>query len=228
MSSRRRKAMVGTDVVVLGAEEGGVIGGPGSQGLADWLRRQDAMGGRRQMWVGEKANPTRPLAEAVGTAVRHRSEVGDKTPMVEAPGPVATETTAAFLRSEMAERLGIRRLHDEVHGLDRCFFAAVPDYSQVAPLCRGILEAAAEVVVRLHPRELGGIETGSPLMTVHILDAFFASRLGEDLEEPGRKLVRNALVLSCEILARGTPGRHQAAVCMEAVRFLVANLLVLI
>jgi hypothetical protein len=65
-------------------------------------------------------------------------------------------------------------------------------------------------------------------VAIHVLDSFFASRLGENLDEPGRKLTRTALVLSHDQVQLGTPGCRQAAVCMESIRFVVSSLLVLL
>ncbi|MEN9600619.1 MAG: hypothetical protein RIS56_225, partial [Verrucomicrobiota bacterium] len=49
-----------------------------------------------------------------------------------------------------------------------------------------------------------------------------------NLDEPSRKLMRDLVVLTDELLNLGTAGRCQATVCMESVRFLVSSLLVLL
>jgi hypothetical protein len=139
------------------------------------------------------------------------------------------DPTPEFLRSELAQRLGIRDLYEAVRSLDDCFFSPAPDYPAVGVLCQRILCAAAEVVVRMYPKELGGLTSITPVMATHVLDSFFASRMGEDLEAaPNRKLLRNALVLSLDQLELGTPARWQAASCMESIRFVVSSLLVLL
>ncbi len=86
----------------------------------------------------------------------------------------------------------------------------------------------AEVVVRVYPRELSGVDPSTPTVAIHVLDSFFASRLGENLDEPGRKLTRTALVLSDDQVQLGAPGCRQAAVCMEFIRFVVSSLLILL
>ncbi len=58
--------------------------------------------------------------------------------------------------------------------------------------------------------------------------SFFASRIGENLDEPSRKLMQRLVVLTDDLLHLGTAGRSQATVCMESVRFLVSSLLVLL
>jgi hypothetical protein len=112
--------------------------------------------------------------------------------------------------------------------LDECFFSPISDYPKVGVLCQRILCAAAEVVVRVYPKELSGVDPSTPSVAIHVLDSFFASRLGENLDEPGRKLTRTALVLSHDQVQLGTPGCRQAAVCMESIRFVVSSLLVLL
>jgi len=139
-----------------------------------------------------------------------------------------SDEAAEFLRSDLAHRLGFRELYGAVRSLDDCFFSTAPDYPQVGVRCRRILCAAAGVVVRLHPDQLSRVDTGTPAVAAHVLDAFFASRLGEDLEEPRRKLLRNALVLSLDQMELGTSRRCQAAVCMESIRFIVSSLLLLV
>ncbi|MFM7102138.1 MAG: hypothetical protein ACKO3N_13315 [Verrucomicrobiota bacterium] len=150
------------------------------------------------------------------------------TPPWEEPARTPPEKTEAFLRSEVAEKLGVRHLHEVVRSLDECFFSPTPDYPKVGVLCQRILCAAAEVVVRVYPKELSGVDPSTPSVAIHVLDSFFASRLGENLDEPGRKLTRTALVLSHDQVQLGTPGRRQAAACMESIRFVVSSLLVLL
>lgn len=65
-------------------------------------------------------------------------------------------------------------------------------------------------------------------MAIPVLSSFSASRLGENLDEPGRKRTRTALVFSYDQVQLGTPGCRQAAVCMESIRFVVSSLLVLL
>ncbi len=65
-------------------------------------------------------------------------------------------------------------------------------------------------------------------MAIPVLASFFASRLGENLDEPGRKRTRTALVFSYAQVQLGTLGCRQAAVCMESIRFVVSSLLVLL
>ena len=117
------------------------------------------------------------------------------TPPWEEPARTPPEKTEAFLRSEVAEKLGVRHLHEVVRSLDECFFSPTPDYPKVGVLCQRSLCAAAEVVVRVYPKELSGVDPSTPSVAIHVLDSFFASRLGENLDEPGRKLTWTALVL---------------------------------
>ncbi len=72
------------------------------------------------------------------------------------------------------------------------------------------------------------VDVRQPRVAVHVLDSFFASRLGENLDEPSRKLMRRLVVLTDELLNLGTAGHCQATVCMESVRLLVSSLLVLL
>ena len=72
------------------------------------------------------------------------------------------------------------------------------------------------------------MDPSTPSVAIHVLDSLFASRLGENLDEPGRKLTRTALVLAHDQVQLGTPGRRQAAACMESIRFVVSSLLVLL
>jgi len=65
-------------------------------------------------------------------------------------------------------------------------------------------------------------------VAIPVLASFFASRLGENLDEPGRKRTRTALGFSYDQLQLGTPGCRQAAVCVESIRFVVSSLLVLL
>jgi hypothetical protein len=62
----------------------------------------------------------------------------------------------------------------------------------------------------LTPRELSGVDVNQPRVAAHVLDSFFASRLGENLDEPSRKLMRHLVVLTDELLNLGTAGRCQA------------------
>ena len=148
----------------------------------------------------------------------------EETP-VRKPTP---KETGAFLQSERAEALGVRELHRLVQSLDDCFFMPEPDYRRVGVLCQRVLCAAANVVARVYPKELSGVDVSQPRVAVHVLDSFFASRLGENLDEPSRKLMRHLVVLTDDLLHLGTAGRCQATVCMESVRFLVSSLLVLL
>lgn len=148
----------------------------------------------------------------------------EETP-VQKPTP---KETGAFLQSEKAEALGIRELHRLVQSLDECFFVSDPDYRRVGVLCQRVLCAAAHVVARVYPKELSEVDVSQPRVAVHVLDSFFASRLGENLDEPSRKLMRHLVVLTDDLLHLGTAGRCQATVCMESVRFLVSSLLVLL
>jgi len=117
--------------------------------------------------------------------------------------------------------------NDAVHYALR-FFSPTSDYPKVGVICQRILGAAAEVVVRVYPKELSGVDPSTPIVAIDVPDSFFASRLGDNLDEPGRKLTRTALVLAHDQVQRGTPGCRQAAVCMESIRFVVSSLLVLL
>ena len=108
------------------------------------------------------------------------------------------------------------------------YFTPLPDYPQVGVMGQRILCGAAEVVVRMYPEKLDGVDFSNPVMAIHVLDLFFASRLGENLEDPSRRILRNALVYCHDIVQAGTPGRGQAALCMESVRYVVSSLLVLV
>ena len=232
MSAKRQKKQMGpTELVLLESGEGGVPGPGGTPGPSDWLKAKQSPGGQRHAWLAERSDTTRPNGAFFGTGPESpwaSTTAPADTPPWEEPAQTPPEKTEAFLRSEVAEKLGVRHLHEVVRSLDECFFSPTPDYPKVGVLCQRILCAAAEVVVRVYPKELSGVDPSTPSVAIHVLDSFFASRLGENLDEPGRKLTRTALVLSHDQVQLGTPGRRQAAACMESIRFVVSSLLVLL
>lgn len=232
MSAKRQKKQMGpTELVLLESGEGAVPGPGGGPGLSDWLKAKQSPGGQRHAWLAERSDRTRPIEACSGIETESpwtTKAAASDTPPWEEPAQTPPQKTEAFLRSETAERLGVRHLHEVVRSLDECFFSPTPDYPKVGVLCQRILCAAAEVVVRVYPKELSGVDPSTPSVAIHVLDSFFASRLGENLDEPGRKLTRTALVLSHDQVQLGTPGCRQAAVCMESIRFVVSSLLVLL
>lgn len=232
MSAKRQKKQMGpTELVLLESGEGIVPGAGGVPGPSDWLKAKQSPGGHHHAWLAERSDKTRTNGSCFGTEPESpwaTQVVANDTPPWEEPAQTPPQKTEAFLRSEMAERLGVRHLHEVVRWLDECFFSPAPDYPKVGVLCQRILCAAAEVVVRVYPKELSGVDPSTPSVAVQVLDSFFASRLGENLDEAGRKLTRTALVLSHEQVQLGTPGCRQAAVCMESIRFVVSSLLVLL
>ena len=201
------------------------------QGPSDWLKAKESHAGQRQVWLAERTDQTRPFGtccEIESGSFWADKVATEETPLCEEQVTTPPEKTEAFLRSEIAERLGVRHLHEVVRSLEECYFSATPEYPKVGVLCQRILCAAAEVVVRLYPKEMSGVDSSIPSVAIHVLDSFFASRLGHNLDEPGRKLARTALLLSHDQVQLGTPGCRQAAVCMESVRFVVSSLLVLL
>ena len=232
MSAKRQKKQMGmTELVILESGEGSVSGPSGAPGPSDWLRAKQSPGGQRQVWLAREGPPEAFQGPGRGTGAKEPLAfwpASPESPPREKAAVSPADPTPEFLRSELAQRLGIRELFEAVRSLDDCFFSTAPDYPAVGVLCQRILCAAAEVVVRLYPKELGGLTSITPVMATHVLDSFFASRMGEDLEAPNRKLLRNALVLSLDQLELGTPARWQAAACMESIRFVVSSLLVLL
>ena len=232
MSAKRQKKQMGmTELVILESGEGSVSGPSGAPGPSDWLRAKQSPGGQRQVWLAREGPPEVFQGPGRGTGAKEPLAFWPASPESPPREKVAVspaDPTPEFLRSELAQRLGIRELFEAVRSLDDCFFSTAPDYPAVGVLCQRILCAAAEVVVRMYPKELGGLTSITPVMATHVLDSFFASRMGEDLEAPNRKLLRNALVLSLDQLELGTPARWQAAACMESIRFVVSSLLVLL
>ena len=232
MSAKRQKKQMGmTELVILESGEGSVSGPSGAPGPSDWLRAKQSPGGQRQVWLARGGPPEVFQGPGRGTGAKEPLAFWPASPESPPREKVAVspaDPTPEFLRSELAQRLGIRDLYEAVRSLDDCFFSTAPDYPAVGVICKRILCAAAEVVVRLYPKELGGLTSITPVMATHVLDSFFASRMGEDLEAPNRKLLRNALVLSLDQLELGTPARWQAAACMESIRFVVSSLLVLL
>jgi hypothetical protein len=232
MSAKRQKKQMGmTELVILESGEGSVSGPSGAPGPSDWLRAKQSPGGQRQVWLAREGPPEVFQGPGRGTGAKEPLAfwpASPESPPREKAAVSPADQTPEFLRSEMAQRLGIRELYEAVRSLDDCFFSTAPDYPAVGVICKRILCAAAEVVVRLYPKELGGLTSITPVMATHVLDSFFASRMGEDLEAPNRKLLRNALVLSLDQLELGTPARWQAAACMESIRFVVSSLLVLL
>ena len=71
----------------------------------------------------------------------------------------------------------------------------------------------------MYPNELSGVGVSQPRVAVHVLDSFFASRLGGNLDEPSGKLMRHGVVLTDELIALGTAGRSQAAVAWSRSAF---------
>jgi hypothetical protein len=57
----------------------------------------------------------------------------------------------------------------------------VGDLARVALMCQQSLSAAANVVVRLYPDELNGVDTQNPATAIHVLDTFFGSSIGNNL-----------------------------------------------
>jgi hypothetical protein len=232
MSAKRQKKQMGmTELVILESGEGSVSGPSGAPGPSDWLRAKQCPGGQRQVWLAREGPPEVFQGPGRGTGAKEPLAfwpASPESPPREKAAVSPADPTPEFLRSELAQRLGIRELYEAVRSLDDCFFSTAPDYPAVGVICKRILCAAAEVVVRLYPKELGGLTSITPVMATHVLDSFFASRMGEDLEAPNRKLLRNALVLSLDQLELGTPARWQAAACMESIRFVVSSLLVLL
>ena len=232
MSAKRQKKQMGmTELVILESGEESVSGPGGAPGPSDWLRAKQCPGSQRQVWLAQGRAPEVSQGPDRGTGGKGPLAfwpASPESPPREKAAVSPADPTPEFLRSELAQRLGIRELFEAVRSLDDCFFSTAPDYPAVGVLCQRILCAAAEVVVRLYPKELGGLTSITPVMATHVLDSFFASRMGEDLEAPNRKLLRNALVLSLDQMELGTPARWQAAVCMESIRFVVSSLLVLL
>jgi len=232
MSAKRQKKQMGmTELVILESGEGSISGPGGAPGLSDWLRAKECPGSQRQVWLARGEAPEVSQGPDRGTGGKGPLAfwpASPESPPWEKPAVGPSEQPVEFLRSELAQRLGIRELYEAVRSLDDCFFSTAPDYPRVGVICQRILCAAAEVVVRMYPKELGGLTSITPVMATHVLDSFFASRMGEDLEAPNRKLLRNALVLSLDQLELGTPARWQAAACMESIRFVVSSLLVLL
>lgn len=222
MKKVTKKAKGSTEVVLLG-EQGAELGertveGVGEEALAEWLRAQDPKQAPRGGWVSQ-VSP--------GTGLGAGAVTPEAPPAVD-PTKMPRSKLESFLKSDMAEQLGVRYLYDVFQSVDGYFFCPTPDYPKVGVVCQRVLCAAAEVVVRAYPKGLNHLDTSSPTTAVHVLDVFFASRLGGNLEDPGRKLLRNSLVLTHELISLGTPGRCQAAACMEGVRFVVSSFLVLV
>jgi len=84
------------------------------------------------------------------------------------------------------------------------------------------------VVARLHPEEMNGVDTQNPVVAIHVLDTFFGSRIGNNLDDPSRKMIRSTLVLTYDIQAGGFRDRAQASVTVESVRFIVGAFLLLV
>lgn len=135
-----------------------------------------------------------------------------------------------IMNSEVASRTGIRALFESVRDLEAAFMRAqsVADLALVASMCQKSLSAAANVVVRLHPDELNGVDTQNPAVAIHVLDTFFGSRIGNNLDEPSRRMIRTTLVLSYDIQTGGFQDRGKATISVESVRFIVASLLLLV
>lgn len=136
----------------------------------------------------------------------------------------------AVLHSDAASTSGIRALFETLRGLESAFFKAqsAADLARVALLCQETLSAAAEVVARLHPEELKGLDIRNPAVAIHVLDTFFGSRIGNNLDEPSRKMVRSTLVLTYDIQSGGFRDRAQASITVESVRFIVGSFLLLV
>ena len=227
MGKAAKKEMCPTNVVLLeerSDEE--AIEGVSEETVKEWQRAQATLGSSCKVVmsnIGTKTRPDRACSQSSADSGR----LADLPPWKETPVQKPTpKETGAFLQSEKAEALGIRELHRLVQSLDECFFAPEPDYRRVGGLCQRVLCAAANVVARVYPKELSGVDVSQPRVAVYILDSFFASRLGENLDEPSRKLMRHLVVLTDELLNLGTASRCQATVCMESVRFLVSSSLV--
>lgn len=229
MGKVAKKETCPTNVVLL--EERGdeqPIEGVSEETVEEWQRAQASLGSSWKVLMSDIGPKRRP----VGACSKSSADSGrsaDLPPWEETPVQKPTpKETGAFLQSEKAEALGIRELHRLVQSLDECFFVSDPDYRRVGVLCQRVLCAAAHVVARVYPKELSGVDVSQPRVAVHVLDSFFASRLGENLDEPSRKLMRHLVVLTDDLLHLGTAGRCQATVCMESVRFLVSSLVVLL
>jgi len=134
------------------------------------------------------------------------------------------------LESDIASMTGIRALFDLVRGLEAALMRAqtVGDLARVALMCQQSLSAAANVVVRLYPDELNGVDTQNPATAIHVLDTFFGSRIGNNLDEPSRRMIRSTLVLNYDIQAGGFHDRGKATISVESVRFIVTSLLLLV
>lgn len=134
------------------------------------------------------------------------------------------------LESDIASMTGIRALFDSVRGLEAALMRAqtVGDLARVALMCQQSLSAAANVVVRLYPDELNGVDTQNPATAIHVLDTFFGSRIGNNLDEPSRRMIRSTLVLNYDIQAGGFHDRGKATISVESVRFIVTSLLLLV
>lgn len=226
MRKAAKKERCPTNVVLLEehpAEE--PIEGVSEEALEEWQRAQASQGGAWKVLVSDIGTKTRPHGACSQPSAGSRRPA-DLPPWAETPAQRATpKQTGALLQSARAEALGIRELHRLVQSLDGCFFVPEPDYRRVGVVCQQVLCAAANVVARVYPKELGGVEVSQPRVAIHVLDLFFTSRLGENLDEPSRKLLRHSVVLTQDLLLLGTAGRRQATVCMEATRFLVSSLL---
>jgi hypothetical protein len=135
-----------------------------------------------------------------------------------------------IMESEVASRTGIRALFESVRDLESTFRRAqsVADLARVASMCQESLSAAANVVVRLHPDQLNGVDTQNPAVAIHVLDTFFGSRIGNNLDEPSRRMIRTTLVLTYDIQTGGFQDRGKATISVESVRFIVASLLLLV
>ena len=227
MGKAAKKETSQTNVVLL-EEHSDVepIEGVSEETVEEWQRAQASLGSSWKVLMSDIGTKTRPNG-ACSKSSADTSRSADLPPWEETPVQKPKET-GAFLQSEKAEALGVRELHRLVQSLDDCFFTPEPDYRRVGVLCQRVLCAAAHVVARVYPKELNGVDVSQPRVAVHVLDSFFASRLGENLDEPSRKLMRHLVVLTDDLLHLGTAGRCQATVCMESVRFLVSSLLVLL
>lgn len=135
-----------------------------------------------------------------------------------------------ILNSDVASTTGIRALFETVRSMEAAFFKAqsAADLARVALLCQHSLSAAADVVARLHPEEMKGVDIQNPVVAIHVLDTFFGSRIGNNLDDPSRKMIRSTLVLTYDIQAGGFRDRAQASVTVESVRFIVGAFLLLV
>jgi hypothetical protein len=75
---------------------------------------------------------------------------------------------------------------------------------------------------------MNGVDTQNPVVAIHVLDTFFGSRIGNNLDDPSRKMIRSTLVLTYVIQAGGFRDRAQASVTVESVRFIVGAFLLLV